>query len=917
MQHEHASEVDIDQIVDYRREYGAVLKQISTSGDMMTALCPFHDDRNRSFSVSLKTGLWHCFAEDIGGNYIDFVAKTRGISTSEAYKRIMEEYHVPMPDKAKGDRARRSYSLEQYSFEKRIPKEFLARCHITNAREKDGTEYMRIPYLAEDGSEMTYRKRFAQKEFRWKYGSGGKIGLYGEWQMADIRAAGYVCLVEGESDSQSMWYMGISCLGVPGASMFKPRHAAILQDLTVYIHQEPDQGGETFLRKVIDGLREGGFIGKVKKWSCSTIHGCKDPSDLYMKLGKDEATEKIRQLLAHAEELDLEAPEVIPEALPGAPMQLRTPEDWVLSAKGISHISEKTYGPVLVCRTPIILTQRLQSLETGEEKIEIAFQRDGQWHRAIFPRSTIFTARGITVLADLGCTVTSENAKMVVRFLSTLEAENIDIITKADATSRFGWQPGGRFIPGGHDEDIVLDIDPNQRGMAAAYCQAGTYQQWVETMRPHRARDKFRFIMAAAFAAPLLRIIKQRIFFVYCWGSSKTGKSAGLKAALSVWGDPERLMVNFNATQVGLERIAGFFCDLPLGIDERQLAGKNQDSLEKIVYMISSGTGKIRGSKAGGIQALQQWRTVALATGEEPLSTATTQTGVSTRVLEIYGGPFTSEEDASLMHQQAGLNCGWAGPEFIRHLLETDEESIRTKYAEMLLYVRSIAKGKSGAHVADVSAVALADAMADTWIFKGGGDENETGDSESKPGRKTLVIDPASWERAKRMAAAVLQAQMDAETGDVNENAVQFLIDWVAANRNYFGEKVPGTCFGTLSESGDVAYIFPSMLSGALEKEGFSPRKTLRYMADKNLIETEGTKSGSSNRYTVKKQFGGHRYRVIAFHMNTDDEDNQKKEDPKHDNGERKDLYHQETLAEMDADGFAPVPEDLAEELPY
>lgn len=74
-------------------------------------------------------------------------------------------------------------------------------------------------------------------------------------------------------------------------------------------------------------------------------------------------------------------------------------------------------------------------------------------------------------------------------------------------------------------------------------------------------------------------------------------------------------MVNFNATQVGLERTAAFYCDLPLGIDERQLAGNNQGALEKIVYMIASGTGKIRGAKSGGIQTVHQWRTVALATG--------------------------------------------------------------------------------------------------------------------------------------------------------------------------------------------------------------------------------------------------------------------------------------------------------------
>lgn len=49
---------------------------------------------------------------------------------------------------------------------------------------------------------------------------------------------------------------------------------------------------------------------------------------------------------------------------------------------------------------------------------------------------------------------------------------------------------------------------------------------------PHRQRNKFRFIMAASFAAPLLRITQQRIFFVYNWGGGKGGKTAALKAAL-------------------------------------------------------------------------------------------------------------------------------------------------------------------------------------------------------------------------------------------------------------------------------------------------------------------------------------------------------------------------------------------------
>ena len=710
-------EVDIDHLVDYKTEYSRIIQKHKISGDNLTGLCPFHDDKNNSFSVDLKTGCWKCHAEDRGGNFTSFYAELNGIDTKEAYKSILKQYGAYKPEEdKKPEGSLLSYSVAQYVLEKRLPEEFLKeQCCLQTKRDKQGVQYLYIPYFNENSDEVTYRKRYGGKQFRWKYGASKDICLYGEWKLEQIRTAGYVTLVEGESDSQSMWYMGISTLGIPGASMMRKEWTTTLQDLKVYIHVEPDKGGETFLHKVTTALRDGNFIGQVYKWSCKNL-GCKDPSDVYIKYGKEEAAEKIRAAISNAQAIDIDE-ESIPEALPGAPVNLRQPEGWIYSDKGISKIDEKKFTPVTVCRTPIILTRRLRSMETGEEKMEVAFKRDGTWHKAIYPRSTIFTARGITVLSDLGCTVTSENAKQVVKFLSALEAENIDIIRKADSTSTFGWQEGKRFIPG-HDKDIVLDIDPSQRALAAAYCQNGTFNDWLEMMRPHRKRDKFRFILAAGFTAPLLRIIKQRIFFVYNWGGSKGGKTAGLKAALSAWGDPERLMVNFNATQVGLERTASFYCDLPLGIDERQLAGNNQNSLEKIVYMIASGTGKIRGAKSGGIQAMHTWRTVALATGEEPLSTETSQTGVSTRVLEIYGGPFDDEREASMMHQQSAINCGWAGPAFIEMLMHTDERSITSKYDEMMQFVYQLSKGKSGSHIAGIAAVALTDAIIDTCLFE-------------------------------------------------------------------------------------------------------------------------------------------------------------------------------------------------------
>lgn len=909
-----AQDIDIDQLIDYKSEYWPYIKKPHVSGNNLTGLCPFHNDTNNSFSVDLKTGQWHCLAEDIGGNFLSFYAKIHGLGdgkegTTAAYKEILERYGVELSGQDRGAPAKNSkvkgYSLAQYAFEKHLPEDWLeSECRIKTVHDRYyDVDYMKVPYMDEQGIEVTYRKRFANKEFRWKKGSSGKIGLYGEWKMRQVRSAGYVILVEGESDTQSLWYMELSALGAAGAAMFKAAQAALLQDLKVYIHQEKDNGGDTFFRKVTDGLREYGFIGEVYRFSCGQVPECKDPSDIFIKFGKEDGNKKILKLISQAERIDLSAPVPVTASIEDAPVNLRQPDGWEYSEDGIKKFNKKSYANELVCRTPIILKQRLKSLDTGDEKIEVAFKRDGKWHQTIFQRSTLFTSRGIVSLSDLGCTVTSENAKQVVQFLSALESENLDLVPRADSTSTFGWQPGKRFIPG-REQGIVLDVDPSQQGAASAYRKEGSLDGWVETMRPHRERDKFRFILAASFAAPLLKIIKQRTFFVYNWGNSKAGKTAALKAALSAWGDPEKLMVNFNATQVGLERTAALYRDLPLGIDERQLAGSKQENLENIVYMIANGKGKVRGAKSGGVQKTYSWRTVAIATGEEPLARETSKGGVSTRALEIYGGPFEDEHSASQMHQQSADNCGHAGPEFVNRIAGLSEESVCEWYGRMQTYVDSISDGKSGSHVSGVAAVAFADALIEEWFFKG----KEMPDSDS------LEIGRKSWERSMDMAKAIMEELMSSTAGDTNENAVQFISDWVISNKAAFGEKAIGTCLGKMSESGNVVYLFPSLLQRALTQEGYSAQKTLAYMAEKELITSVARKDHKGKTYSVVRKFDGRNVRFVEFFIGKLSEKVDELDAAMNDDG-GDDGQGKEENEQLGIDGFMSLPDDM--ELPF
>lgn len=830
-------DIDLDRVVDYAAEY-ACIEKAKKSGGNLVGLCPFHKDKNASFSVDLKTGRYKCFACGEEGNFVTFFAKMNGLDTKDAYKQILEKYHVATP--------KQEYTVEQYAARKRLPADWLkATFELSSEHEKDGTPYIRIPYKNEKGARVLFRKRYdgtTGQRFKWSYGSAGKLVIYGEWMLPRIRQTTKTAiLVEGESDTQTLSFLGYDALGVPGASTFRPEWCEQLREINaLYLHIEPDTGGETFKTQMLQKLHDGGYSGDVYLWSVRE-EGVKDPSELFIKFGKEAAQEKLQRLLREAKQVDI-VQMTIPEAIKGEPVHLRQPEGFIYSDQGVAIIEEKTGTPKNICRTPIIITRRLKSMETGDEKIELAFKRDGEWHSTIQPRSIVFQARAITCLADQGATITSENAKHVVRFLGALEAENIDVIPRAQSTSTFGWQTTQKFLPGLAD-DIVLDIEPSLRGWAAAYCRSGTFEAWKEMVKDHRERDRFRFILAASFTAPLLRIIKQRIFFVYNWGGSKGGKSAALKAALSVWGDPERLMVNFNATQVALERMAGFYCDLPLGIDERQLAGNNQGTLEKIVYMLASGTGRIRGSKGGGLQALQTWRTVILATGEEPIVTETSQTGVSTRVLEIYGAPFESEEDAAQMHQSASDNCGWAGVEFIRRVVEAGDEEIRSLYDRILEYVYTIQHGKNGSHASGIAAVATADALVSEWFF---GTSKE--DAEA---------------RAKAMTETVVQSNAENSVRDVNENAADFIQDWIISNASNFSTDGFGQRFGELRAG--WAYILPSVLNTVLTKEGYSPKKTLKYLAEKGDLETD-TWNGVA-RYSVRYSFGGRTVRMVKIRL--------------------------------------------------
>jgi DNA primase len=65
-------------------------------GGRYTGLCPFHQEKTPSFSVSPDRGTYHCFGCGAGGDSITFVQETEGVDFVGAIEWLADRFHIPL-----------------------------------------------------------------------------------------------------------------------------------------------------------------------------------------------------------------------------------------------------------------------------------------------------------------------------------------------------------------------------------------------------------------------------------------------------------------------------------------------------------------------------------------------------------------------------------------------------------------------------------------------------------------------------------------------------------------------------------------------------------------------------------------------------------------------------------------------------
>lgn len=455
--------------------------------------------------------------------------------------------------------------------------------------------------------------------------------------------------------------------------------------------------------------------------------------------------------------------------------------------------------------------QRLYNIDSGTEKLKIAYRKGQQWRSTIVDKRVLASNSAILQLADFGIAVNSENSRLLVRYITDIEAMNYEKIPELNSVGRLGWISGYDFSP--YVENLVFDGETSFKHFFESVKTSGSYDTWLEVAATVRNSDSIpaRVMLAAAFASVLVEPCGALPFFVHLWGNTEGGKTVALMLAASVWANPRigEYIHSFNSTGVAQELSAVFTNSLPLILDELQIVQEKKD-FDKTIYQLSEGVGRQRGAKTGGLQKTGTWNNCILTSGEMPLSGTASGGGAVNRIIDV---EYTSKifEDPVYVAETVKKNYGFAGKKFIECISNDDVmDEIRAKqkqYMKLLQQSESTDKQSMAASI-----ILTADFFAERFIFHDG---------------YALTIDDIK---------PFLATKTDVSQ---SKRAYEYIMDVVTMNANHFiptqNENVE--IWGAIDT--EYVYVISSKFKSLMIEAGFNPVAVLSWLKTNNLIEFE------------------------------------------------------------------------------
>ncbi|HJX34974.1 MAG TPA: DNA primase [Desulfatiglandales bacterium] len=150
MESYEAAKDEIKRVADIVELIGHYV-QLKKAGRNHVGLCPFHGEKDPSFTVSSSKQMFHCFGCKKGGDIFAFWMEYNKVSFPQAMKDLAERYHVTLPEKEFSPLQKEKKELRDLLFEiNEIAARYYSHILTKSEKGKPGMEYLEKRSLGKD-----------------------------------------------------------------------------------------------------------------------------------------------------------------------------------------------------------------------------------------------------------------------------------------------------------------------------------------------------------------------------------------------------------------------------------------------------------------------------------------------------------------------------------------------------------------------------------------------------------------------------------------------------------------------------------------------------------------------------------------------------------------------------------------------
>lgn len=379
------------------------------------------------------------------------------------------------------------------------------------------------------------------------------------------------------------------------------------------------------------------------------------------------------------------------------------PEPYLIKGKWLYYRKITEYAQkedkiedIYITSTPPYVTDRYRDIESKEFYYELEFEDSKRKYKLPVSAQEITQAKFLVELASKGLEITQNEASNLVKYLSAYRRFNN--IPDYDVATRLGDVEGHFISP--YKEDIesnkykLFNADRGYQALIDSFEAKGNIDNYNKGVFQN-IKDKPMVMMMfySALGSVLLKDFNVDPFVSEISGKTSSGKTFTLKICASVWGN-RKLVTEWNATNVSVERMASFLNSFPIIKDDTRKADK-PFKIPSIVYQFSGGQSKGRGNSDRSIDYLEPWHNIMLSSGEVAIpDIAPDKAGVAGRVITLQDNPFpeVKQEIFDEIAETIEENHGLLGKLFIEQY-EREKNKYKSSFKSATKYFINKAEG--------------------------------------------------------------------------------------------------------------------------------------------------------------------------------------------------------------------------------